>query len=572
MRSQQNLVRIAASLLLAATAGAQTTVRVSEGTAGVEGNGSSGAPDVSADGRHVVFSTNAASLGAPAGTSQILARDRDPDGNGVFDEGNATTKLVSQNLVGAASNGASGLPSVSGDGRYVAYQSSATDLIANDLNGRTDIFITDRDPDGNGLFEVGSFFTRRIGTALGASPVGGHSLDAHISLDGRYVTFVSQATNMVLPDGNGTVSDIFRYDRWTNQLVRANSTPAGNSPNGPSSRPELSGDGARVVFQSVATDIVAGPLSGFGDLYCRDFANGGMALMNKDSAGNLANGVCDYVAISADGDTIAFSSHATNLDPRDSDQNRDVYVRTLSTGVTELVSLNSLGVKAGTSGTIAGHEPSLSSDGSVVSFWSRSENLYYNQNVITDVYVHDRGTGQTVVASVDDGGYSGNLPSGDFGGNVVSPDGTTAVFTSGASNLIGNDTNGLSDVYAHTWCYPALDFGNGRVGSSSFTPVLEACGGLATGQTLSFRLRHAPPTVRSAIHLSNASNPRPWMGGTLVPAQPLTRFLIMTDANGEASFTLNAGGGQIVFAQWVMRDVGIAGLGFSNALCAPMLP
>lgn len=570
--TQKGAIAALAALALTGTAVAQTTVRVSEGAGGVEAAGSSGGPDVSADGRHVVFSTTALNLtGGAAGTSQIMAHDRDPDGNGVFDEGNGVTSVVSASVVGAASNGASNLPSVSGDGRYVAYQSSATDLVANDLNGKTDVFVTDRDPDGNGLFEPTSYITWRLDTAQGLAP-NGHSTEAHVSLDGHYVAFLSQATNMVVPDANGATTDVFRYDRWTGQVVRVNSTPSGTSPDGPSSQPEISGDGSRVVFYSVATNLVAGPLSGFGDLYCRDFPSGGMVLMNKNSNGDLANGVCDRVAISADGKTIAFSSHATNLDAQDTDFNRDVYVRDLSTGVTELVSIDSFGVKGETSGTIVGHEPSLSSDGSVVCFWSRSTNLYYNQNNLTDIYVHDRTTGQTAVASVDSAGYSGNQSSGDFSGNRVSADGGTVVFASLASNLVASDTNGLHDVFAHELCNSLLDFGNERIGSNGASPVLEGCGGLATGQQLTFRLRHAPAMARSAIYVSLASNPRQWMGGTLVPGQPLTRTLVKTDPNGEASFTLNAGGGLNVFAQWLVRDGGMPGLGFSNAVCAPMQP
>jgi Ca2+-binding RTX toxin-like protein len=195
--------------------GAIATVRVSVASTGVQANNSSGTPSLSADGRFVAFSSWASNLvpGDPNGMD-VFVHDRDADGDGVFDEpGAIATVRVSVASSGAQANGDSFQPSLSADGRFVAFASEATNLVPGDTNRQGDVFVHDRDADRDGVFdEPGAITTRRVSVRSTGVQANAWSGGPSLSADGRMVAFNSTATNLVWGDTNGYL-DVFVHDR-----------------------------------------------------------------------------------------------------------------------------------------------------------------------------------------------------------------------------------------------------------------------------------------------------------------------------------------------------------------------
>jgi TolB protein len=168
--------------------------------------------------------------------------------------------------------------------------------------------------------------------------------------------------------------------------------------------------------------------------------------VSTDSAGNQSDSFSNSPSLSLDGSVISFSSGATNLVPSDTNQCWDVFVRDRTTGTTERVSVDSVGTE-GNDHSSCVWKQSLSSDGMVVTFFSLATNLVSGDtNGAHDVFVHDRSTGTTVLASVDS---NGNLGNGMSRYGVISADGKVVAFVSDATNLVPGDTNGVRDVFVH---------------------------------------------------------------------------------------------------------------------------
>jgi len=220
--------------------------RVSRLTSGQELDADSRSPSISGDGGVVAFES----------FSELIPDD---DNNApdvvVRDRLTSTLELVSIALDAASGNGPSFAPSVSGDGRFIAFRSAASDLVAGDSNGRHDVFVRDR--------TAGT--TVRVSVSTGGDQANGHSMDPSISSDGRFVAFRSTATNLVSGDTNGR-SDIFVHDRTTSETVRIGQPPGGQS-NGTSAAPAVSGSGAWIVFESDATNLVAADTNASRDVF-----------------------------------------------------------------------------------------------------------------------------------------------------------------------------------------------------------------------------------------------------------------------------------------------------------------
>jgi len=564
-RKPTHLMAAAAVVLaLSGSSAAQVTARISVGPGGVQEPQDHVRPRASATGRHVVHQDS---------TGQVFARDRDVDGNGVFDEGNTATELVSRSTAGIVGLNQSQYPDISGDGRWVTFQSLASNLVAGDTNNREDVFVRDRDPDGNGVFE-GNGVTTRVMTSTGAQP-DLFSRFPRISSDGEFVVFVSWASNM-LPGDTNNQPDVFRFEVATGALELVNVAAGGGFSNGPGSAPAISDDGVVIVFSSTATDI-SQPVAPFGNVYCRDLDAGTTETLNVDSSGVLGNGTASFPVISGDGTTAAFQSGSTNLDARDTDNSQDVFVRDRIAGTTELVSLDSLGEKATRLSLLSSSSPELSADGRRVAFASNATNLWANLDPSSNVqqlFVHDRETAQTYCVSISSEDDLGAAPSSVFS-HDLSADGFEVVFDSFAENLVPDDDNGQRDIFGHTLCPdPARELGYWSVGSNGMAPTLRACGGMAGGETTKLQLRHAPASTRSACIVSAGMNPRPAFGGTLVPWQPLQRTLVLTDGTGSATAQLVGGGGPgTLFVQWLSWDKGNSPkYVLSNALEIEILP
>jgi len=224
------------------------TTRVSVNSVDAEVDGSSERPSISSDGRYIVFGSEATNLvaGDTNATNDIFLHDT---------QTGATTR-VSVDSVGAEADGSSEEPSISSDGRYVVFNSEATNLVAGDTNAAQDIFVHDT--------QTGA--TTRVSVNSVGAEANDRSIVSHISSDGRYVVFNSEATNLVAGDTNAA-RDIFVHDTQTGATTRVSVNSVGAEANDRSERPSISSDGRYVVFSSEATNLVAGDTNGVDDIF-----------------------------------------------------------------------------------------------------------------------------------------------------------------------------------------------------------------------------------------------------------------------------------------------------------------
>jgi hypothetical protein len=270
-----------------------------------------------------------------------------------------------------------------------------------------------------------------------------------VSANGRYVTFDSNAANLVPDDTNGT-RDVFVHDRQTGQTMRVSIDSSGMQANGFSAWSSISADGRYVSFFSFATNLVPDDTNGFGDVFVHDGVTGETTRVSVASDGTQGNNSSGYygevgISISADGRYVAFRSGATNMVPGDTNGKADAFVHDRQTGQTTRVSVAS----DGTQGNDNSGLPSISADGRYVAFKSHASNLVVGDtNGINDAFVHDCQTGQTTRVSVASDGTQGNGESAIYGISI-SADGHYVAFPSGASNLVMGDTNATYDVFVH---------------------------------------------------------------------------------------------------------------------------
>lgn len=321
---------------------ASATKRMSITSSGAQSNGPSYEPLITPSGRFVVFTSDATNLvsGDLNGSSDIFVRDRDTNADGRFEEGgNVATRRVSLTSLGSEGTGSSKLPSISSDGRFVVFQSEASNL-APDTNATWDTFLHDRDADGDGVFdEQGAISTSLVSASTTGVQGNSGSFSPSISADGRYIAFESDATNLVLGDLNG-LRDVFVYDRVTSTTTRASvsdSEEEANGPSGAEGSSGLSGDGRLVVFRSGASNLVAQDGNVALDTFVRDMVAGTTTRVSISTNGLEANGASDgEVSISRNGRFVAFASLAPNLVPGDANNKRDVFTHEL-TGAPDVI-------------------------------------------------------------------------------------------------------------------------------------------------------------------------------------------------------------------------------------------
>jgi Tol biopolymer transport system component len=306
-------------------------VRVSVTGGGTEGlHGGALYPAISADGRFVAFYSCADNLVASDTNDycDIFVRDRDTDDDGIFDEpGQVSTVRVSIASDDTEANGESSSPAISADGRFVAFESNADNLVAHDTNGKSDVFLHDRDTDGDGIFdEPGAVSTVRISVASDGTEGNDYSWGAAISADGRYVAFESEATNLAPSDTNG-YQDIFLRDWKYGVTTRISVSSNGTEGDGHSEAPSISFNGRYVAFVSWAYDL--DPVCNYAarHVFVRDWLTGQTTCVSLASDGTQAYGDSWNPSISADGRFVAFGSDADNLVPGDHNDSRDIFVR-----------------------------------------------------------------------------------------------------------------------------------------------------------------------------------------------------------------------------------------------------
>jgi WD40 repeat protein len=503
---------LANPLLVVAQQGQLTLVSVNSAGTGT-GNRKSGEINqvqITPNGRFVLFysaSTDIVPLGA-TNTSDIFVRDLQT----------GQTKMASINAAGTPSTDSSRSGLISDDGRFAAFNGFADDIVNNDSNSSGDVFVrdfqtnttklvsfnfqgtasgalgesllTDMTPDarfivfssvatnitsqtdGNGVFETDLYVrdlannvTKLItvntaGTASGNGP----SFGGKISADGRYVAFLSDATNLV--NGSDTSErDVFLRDLQTNTTTRISTNAAGTAGgNGPSGGIKMDKGGRFVVYSTRATDVANVPdVNGFSDIFIYDIQAQTKKLITVNTAGTATGGGQPSgngemmlgggtdASISADGRFIAFQSAQTDLVNNDTNgTGDDIFRYEIATGAKTLVSVN----LTGTSGVVGrSFMPNISADGRFIglaSFATDLVNIADEPNFETmDVFLRDMMAGQTYLVSANHSRTrTGN---GSSIQPLLTSDGRRLAFVSTASDLITNDLNGTTeDVFVFT--------------------------------------------------------------------------------------------------------------------------
>ncbi len=397
---------------------AQSTSRVSLRSDGLQERRDSQAPSISADGRYVAFESLGASL-VPGDTNEcmdVFVHDREL----------ATTVRVSVDSDGRQGTADSRSPSISADGRFVAFESRAQ--LVESVPAAA-IYVHDRETGETTIVSVDS----------SGRPASRPSSRPSISADGRYVAFESTAGNLAPNDTNG-LSDVFVHDRETCNTIRASLNWRRVSARGSSGWPAISGNGRYVAFVSDADTFVYGDTNKVDDVFVYDRESKRTTRASVGWDGRESNGPSFRPAISFDGRFVAFASDADNLVEHDLSQ-RDVFLHDRQTSETRMVSVDSLGRR----GDLQSSAPSISGDGRWIAFHSSATNLVAGDaNGVDDVFLHDTETYSTSLASRS---TSGELGDSFSYGPSISADGTCVAFTSRAKNLAGGDTNGAWDVF-----------------------------------------------------------------------------------------------------------------------------
>jgi Tol biopolymer transport system component len=414
------------TVLLIGPANAQVE-RISVDSSGQQAAGDSYQSTVSSDGTVVAFRSNAANLvaGDTNEWPDIFVRDLTTN----------STVRVSLTETGTQTSSYSKAPSISGDGEIVVYEGRSVGVVT--------VFVHDRPSSTNVSIVPDTLGMQAIAPAQGR-------VDPVISSDGSIVAFQTDSTlqnaypEQIRPvnDDMDTAPDIFLYDLQTvptPAIQRVSRLSNGDSLDGDNRNPTLSNDGRFIAFESFS-DLLADDSNNDADILHKDRQSGLLQLVSATPAGTSGNGTSLEPALSADGSLVAFRSSASDLVTGDSNDRLDIFVRDLTSGTTELVSVASDGSQADQNS----FEPDLSGDGRYVVFRSNASNLVLDDlNQRTDIFVHDRDRGLTQRV--------GQPPGGESNGNSTNPsiseDGRWIVFESDASNLVTGDSNRARDIF-----------------------------------------------------------------------------------------------------------------------------
>jgi Tol biopolymer transport system component len=346
-----------------------------------DGDSASVLPAVSADGRYVAYYSSASNL-VPDDTNGFMDVF-------VWDRATGTTTRITDG------NGMSRLPSVSADGRYVAFDSMASNLVPDDTNGFMDVFVWDR----------------ATGTTTRITNGNDESGDAVISADGGSVTFDSQASNLVPDDTNGFKRDVFVWDADTGATTRITDSVWYTEEYSLSGG--ISADGRYVTFSSLSSTLVPDDTNNHWDVFVWDAVTGAIT--------RPSDGAAFHARISSDGRFVTYNAMSGT---------DHVFVWDSTTGTTTRITDGSDG---------ASLAPTISADGRHVTFQSGATNLVPGDtNGVWDVFVWDRLTG--TIARITDG-------DGDSSNPAISSDGGSIAFWSEAGNLVAGDTNAVQDVF-----------------------------------------------------------------------------------------------------------------------------
>lgn len=358
-------------------------------------------PVVSGDGRYVAFVSYGGPLAGNATTSyrQIYRHDRLTH----------TTLLVSADDGGTEGNNNSFAPAISDDGRYVAFESYASNLVSGvDTNATRDVFVRD----------IGGGTTTRVSNSTAGSAANAGSFEPSLSGDGTTVAFTSYASNLVSSGVTGTsTANVYRAVLATGLITLISADVAGSGAGG--SKPALSRNGSRLAFWSYASNLVASDANGAWDIFLYEVgASPALTLVSVSSAGTQRDSGTESIsrivapAISADGRFIAYATTSTNLVANDTNGVQDVFLFDTEDSTTSRASVTSAGVEGNADSPAGqGERVALSEDGNWVAFSTSATNLGAGAN---NVVMHERATGAMhAVSPAADSGFKGPAISAD---------------------------------------------------------------------------------------------------------------------------------------------------------------
>lgn len=347
-----------------------TTTALSVTSSGATGNAGSNAPSITADGKFVTFQTGANNLFSndTNAAQDIVLRDVEK----------GTIELISVNSSGVQANGLSTRSGISDDARFVAFVSSATNLVSSDSNGVDDIFMRDRITGTTSLLSVSTAGVQSNGTS-------NFNSSNSVSADGRYVVFSSTATNLVAGDTNG-VEDVFLRDTLLGITTRISIDDNGIQGNTLSNSASISDDGRYVSFASTATNLVSGDTNAASDIFVRDLLLGTTTRVSTDANGVQGDNISSASNISADGKFVSFYSNSTNLVSDDTNSAGDIFIKNIESGEIVRASIDN----TGNQGDLASVTSAISADGRHVVFSSEATQLVSGDtNGVGDLFLRD---------------------------------------------------------------------------------------------------------------------------------------------------------------------------------------
>jgi dipeptidyl aminopeptidase/acylaminoacyl peptidase len=381
---------------------------------------------MSVSGRYLTFLSWSTNLvpGDTNGAADVFLRDRKA----------GTIERVSLGSAGQQGTAGAGASAASADGRYVAFESWAPNLVPGDTNNAYDVFVRDR---STGTTTLVSASTAGL-PANGSSDLNGF-FPSRISSDGRYVIFESDATDLAA-DQTSSHIEVYVRDLMTKSAKMVSVTSSGKPANGDSYAGAISGDGKWVVFTSVGKNLLGGLTTLYPQLFLHDMATGETRLISKANDGTPADGTSEGATFSSDDRYVVFESVAKDLGPGGS--NGDVWRLDRTTGGLTLVSVAS----DGTRGNYPSDGGEISADGRYVLFTTNATNLIPGDanGDTTDVLLRDLQNGTTTLENVSNAGVQAN---GDSAACGISRNGSLIMFNSAGDNLIKNDTNRMVDIF-----------------------------------------------------------------------------------------------------------------------------
>lgn len=388
---------------------------VSVTSEGTKGNGQSTRPDVSGDGRYVVFGTAASTL-RPGSNLQVVVKDMV----------SGSINLISKAPDGTPGDAPSSFPmTISADGRYVAFPSYASNLVAGDSTGSFDLFWHDQ--------VTGE--TKMINVAPDGSPGNGTVAFPAISGNGQYVAFRSDSTNLTADVVSG--NQVYVRDMFADTTILVSRNASGSPQGG--GEPDIDNLGRWVSYRASPGNSVWAV-----DTWNCTAADCTVIRADLNNAGNPVPGHTSvlFPKISGNGEFVTWESNAVGYVDNDTNGQADIFVRDFALSQTYRVSLASNGAEANG----FSYTPDISDDGRFVSFTSNATNLASaDTNLSIDVFVHDRQTGETVRVSEPNEGGNANAGA-DFYARIAG-NGAAVAFDTNSSNLLPEDTDSTEDVY-----------------------------------------------------------------------------------------------------------------------------